>query len=793
MINKLKTSLLCATAAIAATSSVVHAQDSEVLVMRRAVAPAKEDTSLKPVEGADTNGYYWVTSNWLKGPASCSDEAEQTRLRGCVFQGNQANEENCPQPAPETTRTVADYRSCDYGWVTTVTGGWAETCSETTRPVTSECQRQDGTAVAEIYCAGQSKPTEQKGFNEEGCTYDWVIGDWGDWESECSAETKRKRDVTCNRSNDSVAADTFCEGEKPDTEELGENYSNCTYRWVPTAWTPEEESCGGTVRQTRTAVCTRTDGEEGDPTLCLDPKPELEQEAPDYSACSYSWETGEWGDWNSQCSTSAKRSRSISCKREDGENASHSNCNPQDAPSKEETSEILSGCGYEWTTGEWSDVKACSPAAESTRVVQCRRTDGTVVSEEFCDENSRPSSTKQTPNYENCSYSWQTGNITWDSSCSDAANGTRSVKCVRSDGEDAEDYQCVVSERPDENLVEERYSSCPTYWAEGEWSDWSSQCSANSKKSRTVSCMQEQPTQTVPVSTTTCDPEERPIGEEISSIWSGCVAEWKEGSWGWNGTAGAKSSTCSASPKQERSVVCQKRVAPDGEIQILDDSQCSETKPQTQNTLQSDYSGCTYEWNPGPWGDWDSLCSETARRTRVTQCIRRDGNDTIVSSSNCDPSHEDAETEQIEQVVIDCGGLLKNHDFESGLSEWNPSSTATTTTEHVYSGDQAAYLADGNANLRQEIFKSVSAGSVLNVDFYCKKLSSYNIILHIESPGRDLFGYETLSCGTSSFTNKRYSYPVNGNIDQITVRFYGKGTGTKYQTVIDKVSITLSE
>lgn len=80
-------------AAVVGTASPVLAQDSDVLVMRRTIAPAKDpSTTLSPVEGADTTGHYWVVSGWIKGEPMCSDAAEETRLRGCVFNGKTAPE-----------------------------------------------------------------------------------------------------------------------------------------------------------------------------------------------------------------------------------------------------------------------------------------------------------------------------------------------------------------------------------------------------------------------------------------------------------------------------------------------------------------------------------------------------------------------------------------------------------------------------------------------------------------------------------------------------------------------------
>lgn len=788
---KLRSILLGAAAISALSGSVAHAQDQDVLVMRRAVAPAKDPNALQPVEGADLNGYYWVTSSWIRGEPSCSEEAEQTRLRGCVYQGKQANEANCPQPAPETTRLVEDRRACEYEWTATATGPWAETCSETTRPVTSECRRQDGTPVDDIYCSGQAKPSEIKGFNEEGCTYAWAIGEWGNWKSACSAETSRERKVECVRSNGSTAPDAFCGADKPDVSEPGENYSNCTFRWEPTEWVPDEPKCAEVVRQTRTASCKRIDGQSADESECLDPLPLLEQVEMDYGACSHSWDASEWTAWSSTCSTQARRTRTVSCLREDGKVVQKDNCEGSEPP-KEQTDSILSGCSFEWNTGDWETTPACSAEAESTRIVDCRRTDGLLVDDSNCDPSARPTDARTVAEYSNCTYSWSTTPTQWDSTCSAAANGTRTVTCRRSDGKEAPEYQCDLSRRPSEALTEANYEGCPTQWAEGEWSDWNSQCSDSSKRTRLVQCAQTRPTETVIVPMGNCSNDEMPNKEETSAIYSGCVADWTETSWGWNGQVGAKSSTCSATPKQQREVTCRKRSAPDGNFVTLDDAECSEPKPTTEKTLSADYDGCTYEWSTGPWGDWDSLCSANARRTRTVQCLRKDGSNTLVAPGNCDPDHPDAQSEQIEEVVINCGGVIKNGDFEEGFSEWDANVYAQITDDS-YSGNNAALLSSGSARLYQSFPETIQAGQTINVAFHCKRLGRFSgMKFSIRNKGGAAFRQDTvMDCSEGYWTENRFSIPVNVTTD-LEVWTFAPSSSSSYSTIIDNIIVTVN-
>ena len=84
--------------------------------MRRAIAPAQTAANdLKPVEGADLNGYYWVVSGWLAGADQCSacsggtyqDEEGTTVCKACVAGSYCPEGAAAPLPCPATTFSSA--------------------------------------------------------------------------------------------------------------------------------------------------------------------------------------------------------------------------------------------------------------------------------------------------------------------------------------------------------------------------------------------------------------------------------------------------------------------------------------------------------------------------------------------------------------------------------------------------------------------------------------------------------------------------------------------------------------
>jgi len=718
-IGKLGVSLIAL--AIAAPAA---AQDSDVLIMRRAIAPAQTAANdLKPVEGADLNGYYWVVSGWLAGADQCSATSEQTRYSGCVYQGKQADPENCPTPAPETSRQVEDWRGCTHQWTITSVGKWADQCSETFRPVTAECRRPDGTPVPDIYCSGEAKPQKEEGFNDAGCTYDWAIGEYGDWKSTCSENTSRERQVVCIRSDGSDVSDNYCGEDVPDRSEPGSNLTGCEFTWVPSAWSAQGQACGEEVTETRTVSCQRTDGEPAESdAFCTDDLPALERQEMNYDTCSHEWVPGEWTDWDSTCSTAASRERDSRCVREDGEFVDPKNCDPSSRPIGEEEKEILSGCTHDWVSGEWSSPNACSANAVRTRSISCRRSDGTLADESLC-QGSRPIDQEPIADYSGCEYEWEVTNRTgWSSTCSAAATATQTSVCKRSNGDEVDASYCEGQARPPASIVSANYTGCETEWAYGEWSDWDSACSPDAMRERDAECYQirPEPQGLTSVEDQTCNISERETVREEMAIYSQCPASWEYGDWGWNGVVGAKSSSCSTKPLQTRTAVCRK-IGVSGERETVSNGECVGS-PETTLELKADLSGCNYEWindSENDWTPWSGTCSPSATRTRPVACQRDDGE--IVNDEMCDgPKPESLQTGN----VTDCTGLMSNGGFEADLTGWQitsrPDNISITTDSKV--GDKALIIGASttSSSLEYSLPNALPKGSTVTIEFWCK-------------------------------------------------------------------------
>ena len=86
-------------------------------------------------------------------------------------------------------------------------------------------------------------------------------------------------------------------------------------------------------------------------------------------------------------------------------------------------------------------------------------------------------------------FTWAVGGWSgWSSTCSDNSIRTRRVACTDGDGQVVNDEACSAT-KPSASETQAIRTGCLTYsWQSGEWSDWSSHCSDNAQRTRTVSC-----------------------------------------------------------------------------------------------------------------------------------------------------------------------------------------------------------------------------------------------------------------------------------------------------------------
>jgi len=575
----------------------------------------------QPTEITQTCGYQWDAGAWVDPGSSCTSSEPQTRDVVCRrSDGKVAEDAACGDGKPARTQSVADYSACTFKWST---GAWSDPtsqCGASTQTRGVLCVRSDGTKASEDMCAaaGAKPPETQEAYVVSGCAANWMPSPWGSPVPACGTSTQT-RDVPCVRA-DGVAVDAAqCTLEKPATSQPVKDYTTCIDGRTPEnpfGWTVGEygafsTTCGQAVR-TRSVTCTDDDGKAVAETNCRLTKPVASVSSYETSSCTLSWQIGDYGPVQPACGATVS-TRSVVCMRSDGKPQSDSSCGTR--PQSTQPATDYSACTFGWATGAWSPWSSTCGAGVQTRSVGCQRSDGTAADEALCRQ-TKPASTQDGYQTTGCSFSWKIGPYDSPSACGDVTQ-TRSVQCVRSDGEVIDDATCAaVVTKPVTTTIAKDYTACSYSWAVGAYGAWSTTC-GRATSNRSVVCQRSDGST---VSDASCaSVGTKPIGVQTSDQTASCTFSWVSGPYGNVVPA------CGASV-QNRTVTCTRS---DGTA--ADPASCTGTKPVSQQAA-TDYNGCGFTWEVGSWNSAE-LCGESATQTRSVQCRRSDG--TAVADGSC--------------------------------------------------------------------------------------------------------------------------------------------------------------
>lgn len=505
----------------------------------------------------------------------------------------------------------------------------AKACGDYVERRTATCVNGAGDRVDEMYCRGQEKPDlERQARHDGGCTYSWSTGDWQDPGASCSLAETQTREVTCRRDTDrAVMADSFCAGEKPTSTQTVQDFSTCTYRWVPGAFVDPGAACTDSERQTRPVDCVRDldQAKVGD-ALCTTTKPSTTQDVRDISGCTYSWKTGPFVDPGPSCTRSETQMRTVSCHRSlNDELAPDTSCAAGDRPNWTQTVEDYASCSFkavDWTA--WTPSSNCSATAIKTRTAKCQRSnDGSeIVDDALCTAAGVAlSETVPEANYSSCSHSWSYSPYADPgASCTTSETQFRTSWCKRDlDQQTVADALCSTGSREALSRTVQDFSGCD--YAAANWGPYSfsSTCSATAVKTRTAQCRRSDGTI---VAATECTTRNKSLTESVTEPnYSTCTNSWVPSGFVDPGA------NC-GNETWTQTVTCRR----DLDKAVMSDAACSGTKPATTD-VRYDVSSCGYA--AANWTSWkpSSTCSATATKTRTAQCRRSDGQ--IVGASEC--------------------------------------------------------------------------------------------------------------------------------------------------------------
>jgi hypothetical protein len=412
--------------------------------------------------------YSWVSGSWAT-PSACG-ATTSTRTVSCQRNdGTTVADGLCSGAKPATSQAATDYNSCTYNFQYS---GWSTpaSCGAVTQTRTATCQRSDGTTVANSFCG--TPVTSQAATDYSTCTYAFQYSAWNT-PSGCGSVTQT-RSATCQRSDGTTVSNAYC--GTPVTSQATTSTSSCTYSWQASGYSIPA-ACGSTTAS-RSVWCQRSDGATVADSSCASAgaKPATSTGTTDYSACSYSWQASGWSA-PAGCG-SVTQNRSVWCQRSDGSSVSDAYCGGG-KPATSQGSSDYSSCSYSFSYGSWSSPTGCGSVTQ-TRTASCRRSDGTTVSNAYC---GTPVTSQSATNYDSCTYAFQYGAWTQPTGCGQVVQ-SRGYTCRRSDGTAVAESNCGT---PSTWQYANDYSTC-TYTANyGGWSTCSNSCGAGTQ-TRSASC-----------------------------------------------------------------------------------------------------------------------------------------------------------------------------------------------------------------------------------------------------------------------------------------------------------------
>jgi hypothetical protein len=317
-----------------------------------------------------------------------------------------------------------------------------------------------------------------------------------------------------------------------------------------------------------------------------------------------SW--GAWGTCSTVCGTDGIQYRSRTCSNPYPENGGTNCTGPV------QSAQQCEFYTYAWITGSWGGCQTACGTNTQVRTVNCRRCDGVIVGDSLCDAGSRP------PTSQSCTvwtFSWVTSGWTSCPTTCGVGVQTRTVSCIRCDGQAAASSSCSAGSRPTAS------QSCESYtydWTTPSWSPCSGTCPG--LRTRNVQCLRCDGA--VTVADSFCF-RAKPATTELCTLWT---YAWSVSLWA------SCTGTCPGT--RSRTVSCARC---DGLGVAETACAASGAKPVTSE----DCTLWTYEWKTDAWGSCSASCGDGTQR-RTVWCERCDG--TRVGSG-CDSSQQPADSQ----------------------------------------------------------------------------------------------------------------------------------------------------
>lgn len=407
--------------------------------------------------------FAWTAGGFGTAQPACGPSIQTQSVSCTRSDGQTVSNSNCdPASRPASTQAATDYTACTYAWSPGPWSDWTSTCGNATQTRVVTCQRADGATVDDGQCAGVKPQTTQSSYQATGCGYAWVSSPW-DVVPACGPTTESRYN-SCLRSDGDAVDSSQCAaiGPAPATTADATDHSTCGFAWSVGEWSAPSATCGQAV-ETRAVNCQRSDGSTVSDDQCgaAGAKPAVTQNTTETTGCTYAWTPNDWGSPAPACGTTTE-TRTNACMRSDGVAVDASLCTGVQ-PATTRSVNDYSTCSYVWDVSQWSQAGVCGVSATQTRTVTCRRSNGDGVGDSLCTSSGqgpKPAASQTVTDYSGCSYTWKQVIGPWSSTCSDAATRTNVVTCQRSDGNTVDNEMCDASTMPTTTDTRSVTTSC---------------------------------------------------------------------------------------------------------------------------------------------------------------------------------------------------------------------------------------------------------------------------------------------------------------------------------------------
>jgi len=249
--------------------------------------------------------------------------------------------------------------------------------------------------------------------------------------------------------------------------------------------------------------------------------------------------------------------------------------------------------------------------------------------------------------------------------CSATAPARRDVVCMSAEGARLPDSACSTQgEKPAETVTVADYSGCGSAWTLGSYGSWTSTCSDAAFRTRPVTCTNTGSGALLDDASCT-DP--RPSATEgPKAQTTSCRYAWQYGDW-------TSASQCSGSTTQTRTARCATRTDEGTQIVDAGGTQCAAQQEALTRSAQEDYTGCGYAWKELQSGQYSSMCANAAYYVYDVQCVRKDGNDTVMTGSDQARCTATRPTPRNGPYAMyqGCSSIVPDGGVNSGTSGWS--------------------------------------------------------------------------------------------------------------------------